>query len=153
MTLASASEWSQKRSHLIEAKAHRSLLKFNIISPAQADYDSMRATLHFLRLCLRSRCRPLSVHLRIPDATGIQQKRQSHVGSVRNGISQEQLDKLNGLGKEAYPRILVSKSGISCQDFVNQYEQLERGETVESKYFTVRGMFVCLKPAGLGLCL
>lgn len=118
----------------------------------------MRAILHLLRPCLRSRCRPLSVLLPFHNATGIQQRRhiqqrrQNHVVSIENGIYQE-LSELNGSSKEAYPRILASESGISCLDFVNKYEDIKRGETIDSKCITIRGMFVWLKPPDLGLCL
>lgn len=111
----------------------------------------MRATLQFLRPCLRSRCRPRCGLLRVHHVTGIQQ-RQNHVDSFESGTSQEQLSELNGSSKEDYPRILVSKSSVSCQDFVNKYDHLKKGETVDGNYLTIRGMFLCLKPPDLGLC-
>lgn len=110
----------------------------------------MRATLHFLRPCLRSRYRPLSVSVRFHD---IIKQRQNHVGSFENAVSQKQLSELNGSSTEAYPRILASESGINCQDFVNKYAHLQRGETVVSKYFTIRGMLIYEKASDLGLCL
>lgn len=128
---------------LIEAKTHHCLLKFKQNALAQADHNSMRATLHFLRPCLRSRCRPLSVNLRFHEAIGIQWRRQNHVASFEDSTSQKQLSELSSLNNEAYPRILASEIGISCQDFVNNYEHLERSETINSKCFIVRGMFVC----------
>lgn len=113
----------------------------------------MRTTLQFLRPCLRSRCRPSSIHLRVHNATNIKQSRRIHVGNFENLVSLEQLSGLIGSRKESYPRILASKSVISCQNFVEKYEHLERGESVDGKCFTVHGMFACVKPADNGLCL
>ncbi|MCJ1469987.1 hypothetical protein MMC07_008632 [Pseudocyphellaria aurata] len=104
----------------------------------------MRATLHFLRPCLRSRYRPLFVRFRLLDI----KQRQTHVGSVENAVSQKKLSELNGSSTAAYPRILPSESAISCHDFVNQYRHLQRGETVDNKYFTIRGRIYSFRIAG-----
>lgn len=104
----------------------------------------MRATVPFLRPCSRSRCRPLSVRPRFYGATGIQQRRQNSAGPFEKHKSRKWPSRLNDLSGNIYPRILASESVISCQDFVENYAHLGRGDRLISEHLTIRGMVVCL---------